>query len=190
MVELLFYRRRIAQVFSFCYIVLENSVTLETNSSERGQNLASIGTNWPISPPQKTLSAPAVRLLQPSNTSDCGISNSLHIDMDENSSCSQHPLHPKGRCPFCDSRITMVYFTKGGNAFHANKACPSLTKRATTGIESAMVQIAKSRGKQGCHQCVNGVCVRCATDRHIKCSAEISGIKFCVCAENDHYGEM
>jgi len=97
-----------------------------------------------------------------------------------------HQLHPSGRCPICDTKVTTVYFTSGGHAFHARKDCPSMLSRSKQMIESSKVQVARGRGKLGCHQCVNGVCVRCAAGRHEKCDPERAGITFCECSAHQH----
>jgi hypothetical protein len=100
--------------------------------------------------------------------------------------CPAHSLHPKGKCPICDRKVSTVFFTSGGHAFHANKTCPSLLSRSKGGIESAKVADARGRGKEACHQCVNGVCVRCAIGKHDKCDPKSAGIAHCECALNDH----
>lgn len=60
-------------------------------------------------------------------------------------SCDLHQLHPSGRCPICDTKVTTVFFTSGGQAFHVRKDCPSMLSRSKGMIESSKVQVAKGR---------------------------------------------
>lgn len=99
--------------------------------------------------------------------------------------CRRHPLHDDSRCPECHSD-TRVYFTRSGHAYHVSKDCPSLNSKRIHPIDFAKAIDARGRSKSGCHQCVNGWCVKCEKGKHDKCDPESNGLEFCVCSFRGH----
>ena len=88
--------------------------------------------------------------------------------------------NPPETCELCDKLEAPVWFTKSGYAFHVNKDCPSLHEKRTTPVIERKWG-SKPADLQGCHQCVNGICVSCSAGSHKRCNPEKAGLDHCKC---------
>lgn len=85
-------------------------------------------------------------------------------------------------CAECERLESPVWFTKSGKAYHVNPDCPSLHKLMADTTELKRQPRYRMRpGLQGCHQCVNGICVPCSNGKHEKCNPEGSDLEECRC---------